>query len=130
MNYDIKGVFIRPLGGNGIFDGYGLKHYKGKIRGELNDAYGPSGIVGKLNTKEGQMVFDKRYLDRTDKIKYLFEKNKQGIWVGGYNFGEIFSGEAFCEGIVTGESLNLIGRKLQGQGECLQLVQMNGLKEC
>jgi len=98
MEYGIRGVFIQPFQGNGIFEGDNLQ-YDEEIKhlaGRLIDYYGESSIEGVLDLEEEVMAFAKRYDGTTSNISYKFVKIGH-VWQGEFSHKGNFGGEALCE---------------------------------
>ena len=105
MLYDIIGVFIQPLSGNGIFAGSDLQYNeenKGLV-GRLYDAYGHSEIKGSLDLSKGKMVFDKWYENGKKVINYQFGR-KGDLWRGKFKGESVGFGEVMCEIFEVGKA--------------------------
>jgi hypothetical protein len=91
--YGVVGFFEDSSLGKVAFGGYiKVMEEKGKIRGELIDAYGPSKIEGSL--RNNRLRFKKEYIfrskERPDKIiEYNLEKTESGHFEGEFSVPEI-----------------------------------------
>lgn len=54
----------------------------GRFVGVINDVYGRSMIAGKILKNGTAMEFQKKYVDRNNKIYYCFVKQDEGEWFG------------------------------------------------
>ena len=65
------------------------------LRGELTDCYGKSDIQGDFRHTE--LKFNKKYTSKNYAIKYNFKLNKNGMWLGEYDYRpQNLHGRAVC----------------------------------
>jgi len=108
MDYQIRGIFIQVFGGNGVFEGSMQIDSNGQLRGQLQDYYGESEIIGRAMFEQGKIRFIKRYLARREDpaadIGYSFNKDTEGFWSGIFEGKGGLNGEAMCEITEHGKS--------------------------